>query len=94
MWYLTSDFRERCPWTQPESLLFNWGVASTIAIPLGVPALMWWVLRRWRVPAMAREKQDRAVLERMVWLHSLSAEKSLTAKVSVSPRSLFHVRSL
>ena len=87
-WYLYEDFRVGCPRKEPGSLLFVWAVITTLLYPLGIPILVWLALKMFNVPTMAREKQNRAVLNRMVWLHKLHADDSLPAQVSPLPAAI------
>jgi hypothetical protein len=66
-WWLSWRLDEPCPLgTGGRGSTLAWVVASTVLFPVGIPLVLYAVLRYQRLPKIAKGKQDNALLAQMI----------------------------
>lgn len=82
--YLKADVSQPCPLDHPLSPTFLFKLVCCLAAlyPLGIPLLMFIILRKFRVPELAQAKVDRAIFRQMLLLYDQFAAKSLKGQIA------------
>jgi hypothetical protein len=82
--WLVAELTVECPQNKLLSPLFLWTLVTTLIFPIGIPIVIYLVLRWEKVPQMAKEKREDAIFLQLTQLYSRVTSMSLSSKVRAS----------
>lgn len=80
--FLKADMSQPCPLDSLTSSTFISVCILATLYPVGIPLLMYMLLRKFRVPQLAQAKVDRAIFRQMLMLFDQYVAKSLKGQIS------------
>eukprot|EP00282_Hemiselmis_andersenii_P024004 CAMPEP_0172002690 /NCGR_PEP_ID=MMETSP1041-20130122/3542_1 /TAXON_ID=464988 /ORGANISM="Hemiselmis andersenii, Strain CCMP439" /LENGTH=931 /DNA_ID=CAMNT_0012656423 /DNA_START=1 /DNA_END=2796 /DNA_ORIENTATION=- len=85
---LTVDYRAVCPLDDMAGFNFQWALIFTVVYPIGIPLAMYLMMRRVKVPQLAKARMNKALLQELIklWQKEMQTPESvLLASVVGSP---------